>query len=79
MIVEVLRTDLDGIMINIADSEFIPNPVDAHRFKLKICHCPRCILSKSLVYPYLDAFPCLENTIEKMSRQDLGTHVFCHK
>ena len=54
MIVGVFKADLNSIMINIAEGQFVLNSLQAHRFKLKIGHRPGCVLGKRLVDGYSD-------------------------
>jgi hypothetical protein len=54
MIVGVLETDLNRVMINIADGKFGSNPRDIHGFKLQISHGSRGILGQGLIDPDTD-------------------------
>ena len=49
MVIGVFESDLHSVVVHVRNGKIVLDVVDAHRFKLEICHRTSCILSKRLV------------------------------
>ena len=66
MVICILKSCLQGIMVNISNRKLCFNSFNAHGFKFKICHSAGCILSKSLVYFETDLTADFHFSADKM-------------
>ena len=70
VIIRVLKSRLQGIVINIGHALHCPHPPDAHRLKLQIGHRAGGILRQGLVNPDGDLFPGLRGPADQVRVQD---------
>ena len=69
MIIEILESDLDCIVIDIAYRKLITDFIESERFEFKVCHCTGGILCKRLIDSYLYAFAFLKPSLNKVGRE----------
>jgi len=62
MVVGVLKPDLNGVVVDVADRQLRRHPLQSHRLELKIGHRAGGILGKGLVDPHPNLRSRLEST-----------------
>ncbi len=78
VVVGVFKTDLDGIVVDIADRQLSFHLRDVHGFKLQIGHGARGVLGEGLVDANADFPARREDAVNQMIGEDLFHNVFSH-
>jgi hypothetical protein len=79
VIIRIFKTDLNGVMVNIADREFCADPWNIHGFELKVSHGSRGILGQGLIDSNPDLFARFEFAGEEMGFENFLGDCFAHE